>query len=86
METAMQSLTGKIAHPATVAIKAAPDSENADAALDAIRRAFGVEEPNPNAALATRRASGDPGATAPNSLLGKDEERNGLSSLSTPLL
>ena len=44
VEAAMQSLTGKIAHPATVAIKAAPEEGDAAAALDAIRRAFGLED------------------------------------------
>ena len=44
VESAMSALTGKIAHPATAAIKAAPASEGGAAALDTIRRAFGVEE------------------------------------------
>jgi len=44
VEAAMSALTGKIAHPAIVAIKAAPEAEDGAAALDAIRRAFGVEE------------------------------------------
>ncbi len=35
------------------------------------------EEPNPGAALATRRASGDPGATAPDSLTGKGDDKSG---------
>ena len=43
VEAAMGSLTNKIAHPATVALKAASASEDG-AAADAIRRAFGVEE------------------------------------------
>jgi len=44
VEAAMTSLTGKIAHPATVAIKAVPESPGGAAGLEAIRRAFGVEE------------------------------------------
>ncbi len=43
IESAFQSLTNKIAHPATVAIKAAPETDNAPATLEAIRRAYGVE-------------------------------------------
>jgi len=44
VEAAMASLTNKIAHPTTVAIKAAPESPDGAASLEAIRRAFGVEE------------------------------------------
>jgi len=43
IESAFQSLTNKIAHPATIAIKAAPETDNAPATLEAIRRAYGVE-------------------------------------------
>ncbi len=43
VEAALSSLTGKIAHPATVAIKAAGAGEDAPAALDTIRRAFGLD-------------------------------------------
>ena len=43
VEAALSSLTGKIAHPATVAIKAAGAGNDAPAALDTIRRAFGLE-------------------------------------------
>lgn len=39
VEAAMQALTNKIAHPATIAIKASAGAE-----LDAIRRAYGLEE------------------------------------------
>jgi len=44
VEAAMAALTNKIAHPATVAIKAASLSEDGAAEADVIRRAFGVEE------------------------------------------
>jgi glutamyl-tRNA reductase len=46
VEGAMQSLTNKIAHPATVALKSSAGTENGPAALDAIRRAFGLEDEN----------------------------------------
>ncbi len=71
VEAAMQSLTGKIAHPATVAIKAAPEEGDAAAALDAIRRAFGLEDdpPVPNDGGARGESSPGPtpssGASAP---------------------
>ena len=44
VEAAMGALTNKIAHPATIAIKAAATSEDGAAEANAIRRAFGVEE------------------------------------------
>ena len=47
VEAALSSLTNKIAHPAIVAIKAAPETEDGAATLDAIRRAFGLEEGPP---------------------------------------
>lgn len=43
VEAALASLTNKIAHPATVTIKAAGAGDDAPAALDTIRRAFGLE-------------------------------------------
>lgn len=43
IEAALLSLTNKIAHPATVAIKSAPDTEDAAAVLSTIRQAFGVD-------------------------------------------
>jgi glutamyl-tRNA reductase len=49
VEAALSSLTNKIAHPATVAIKTAPETEDGAATLDAIRRAFGLEEKGPPA-------------------------------------
>jgi len=49
IEAAMQALTNKIAHPVMGAIKAAPESEDGVAALDAIRRAFALEEDSPPA-------------------------------------
>jgi glutamyl-tRNA reductase len=49
VEAALSSLTNKIAHPATIAIKAAPETEDGAATLDAIRRAFGLEEKGPPA-------------------------------------
>jgi glutamyl-tRNA reductase len=58
VDAAMQSLTNKIAHPATVALRSSAQMENGPAALDAIRRAFGLEEeePAPDAADAARRS------------------------------
>jgi glutamyl-tRNA reductase len=44
VEAAMQAITNKIAHPATFAIREAAGSEGGSAGLDAIRRAFGLEE------------------------------------------
>jgi glutamyl-tRNA reductase len=44
VEAAMQAITNKIAHPATFAIRDAAGAEDGSAALDAIRRAFGLEE------------------------------------------
>ena len=44
IEASMQALTNKIAHPAIVAIKASAGNE-----LDAIRRAYGVEDAQPEA-------------------------------------
>jgi len=44
VEAAMQSLINKIAHPATAAIKTAPEADDPAALLDTIRRAFGLEE------------------------------------------
>ncbi len=43
VEAALASLTNKIAHPATVTIKAAGAGDDAPNALDTIRRAFGLE-------------------------------------------
>lgn len=48
IEAAMQAVTNKIAHPATVAIKASAQEEAGPAALDAIRRAFGLEDSAPD--------------------------------------
>jgi glutamyl-tRNA reductase len=44
IEAAMQSLTNKIAHPAIQAIKSSTHTDAAPAALEAIRRAFGLSE------------------------------------------
>jgi len=44
VEAAMSALTNKIAHPATVAIKTAAESEDGGTATEAILRAFGVED------------------------------------------
>ena len=44
IEAAMQAVTNKIAHPATQAIKASAQEDADPAALDAIRRAFGLED------------------------------------------
>ena len=44
VEAAMQAVTNKIAHPATQAIKASAQDDAGPAALDAIRRAFGLED------------------------------------------
>ncbi len=77
IEAAFASLTNKIAHPASVAIKSAPETENGAAALDTIRRAFGVEEEK------TSPASHHwlPGGQASHPLLNKErvaEERGGV--------
>ena len=50
VEAAMQAVTNKIAHPATQAIKASAEEEAGPAALDAIRRAFGLEDGPPASA------------------------------------
>ena len=42
IEASFAALTNKIAHPAIVAVKSAPETEDGAAALDAIGRAFGV--------------------------------------------
>ena len=47
IEASLQAVTNKIAHPAIQAIKAGAQEEAAPAALDAIRRAFGLEESAP---------------------------------------
>ncbi len=47
IEAAFASLTGKIAHPAILALKAAPDTEGGPAAVDAIGRAFGLDAGTP---------------------------------------
>ena len=47
IEAAFASLTGKIAHPAIAALKAAPDTEGGPAAVDAIGRAFGLDAGTP---------------------------------------
>ena len=67
VEAAMQGLTNKIAHPATVAIKSAPEAEDGAAALDAIRRAFGLEEfpPAPNSGGAGKDAPAGAGSPRP---------------------
>ncbi len=44
VEAAMESLTNKIAHPATVTIKLSAQSGGDPGAVDTIRRAFGLEE------------------------------------------
>ncbi len=49
VEAAMQAMTNKIAHPATVALKSSAEGENGPAALDAIRRAFGLDAETPDA-------------------------------------
>ena len=49
IEAAFGALTNKIAHPASVAIKSAPEAEDGAAVLDTIRRAFGVEDTSPGA-------------------------------------
>lgn len=51
VEAALTSLTNKIAHPATVAIKSSVEAEDGAAALDAIRRAFGLEDESPEGPL-----------------------------------
>ncbi|MGI4790567.1 MAG: glutamyl-tRNA reductase, partial [Janthinobacterium lividum] len=47
IEASMQSITNKIAHPATVAIKSASNAEDGTATLEAIRHTFGVGEDAP---------------------------------------
>ena len=69
IEAAFAALTNKIAHPASVAIKSAPEAEDGAATLDTIRRAFGVEEET------------SPASQAPHPLLAKErvaEERGGV--------
>ncbi len=44
IESAMQSVTNKIAHPAIVALKGTAGSETGRAELDAIRRAYGLAD------------------------------------------
>lgn len=44
IEAAMQSMTSKIAHPATIALKSTAATENGPESLEAIRRAFGLED------------------------------------------
>ena len=48
IEAATQAMMGKVAHPATVALKGADADER-----DAVRRAYGVEEIAPLASLAS---------------------------------
>lgn len=77
VEAAMQGLTNKIAHPATVAIKSAPEAEDGAAALHAIRRAFGLNEevpPAPATVDSWRGAGKEP------------DEASASSSLAPPLL
>lgn len=62
VESAMQSLTNKIAHPATVALKAGAHSESGPAELDAIRRAFGLEDDGDRA---ENQKEGQPRRVAP---------------------
>ncbi len=45
IEAAFASLVGKVAHPAIVAIKSAPQSEDGAAVLETVSRIFGVEGP-----------------------------------------
>ena len=65
VEAAMQALTNKIAHPATVAVKSASEASDAAAALDTIRRAFGVEEEVPPAPNNGGVRLGEPSPLAP---------------------
>lgn len=44
IEAAMQAMTSKIAHPATIALKSAAATDSGPASLEAIRRAFGLED------------------------------------------
>ncbi len=48
VEASLQSLTNKIAHPAIQAIKSGAQEDAAPAALETIRRAFGLEEAEEN--------------------------------------
>ncbi len=76
IEAAFASLTNKIAHPASVAIKAAPETENGAATLDTIRRAFGVED-----GTSPTSQHWLPGGQTPHPLLNKErvaEERGGV--------
>ena len=50
IEQAMQSVTNKIAHPAIVALKGTAGSDSAPTELDAIRRAYGLADAEPDIA------------------------------------
>ena len=45
IEAAFASLTNKIAHPAIVALKAAPEAEDGGAVLETVSRVFGIAGP-----------------------------------------
>ena len=70
VEAAMQALTNKIAHPAIQAIKSGAQADAAPAALEAIRRAFGLEDadanpsrPHPSAVVHAEAETGGDGMT-----------------------
>lgn len=71
VEAAMEALTNKIAHPATIAIKESAQEGGDPASVDAVRRAFGIDEvltPHP-----ARNGTGHPPTGGPGDLVDAHE-------------
>jgi len=83
IEAAFASLTNKIAHPALIAIKAAPEADDGAQALETIGRAFGIEQEIPSPSPSPGRTGDSESNTEGSNTKGSNMEGNPGDSLIT---